>query len=191
MKRIMTLLFALTIIVSAAFANEDPKLSTSQSAVSRNGKHVKLYYKAPSVSDVKVKIRNAAGTIVYSEVIPKSGGFIRPYDFSGQEDGTYTIEIRDSFGSQFQRVAVNANKAELIARLVKINCTENKVMLAVPNKNTTTLTVQIYNSRGELIHENTEKVTGDYAKVFNLGDQEGDFTLQVTDTSGLSKIIEF
>jgi len=177
-------------ISSAAFANRTDNPSTNTVAVVEDGAIFKLYYRPLEQMDVKISIHDAADKIVFSEVLKKSEGFVRPYNFSNLPEGNYTIEIVDNSGRHTESVTYRKNNITALAHLIRIPGGE-KYVLTVPNRNLGEVTVRILDSFDNVIYNQKESVVGDFAKIYNLEECSGKFVFEVTDGQGVRKSLSY
>ncbi len=191
MKKNISLLFVLTVISSAVFAYpvNDPNTTTGV-AVVKEGAIVKLYYQPVEQMDVKISIHDATDQIVFSEIVKKADGFVRPYNFSKLPEGDYTIEIVDKNGKQIESVTHGESKAEKLAHLTKIPGSE-KYVLSVSNKDSGIMTVRIFDSSNNVIYDHQELAAGDFAKVYNLEKFSGRFVFEITDGQGVRSSLSY
>jgi hypothetical protein len=180
-------LLSILLISGISFANafDNPRITT---AVMKNGSTFKLFYKGAKQSDVKVLILNDENQIVYAEKIKNTDGFARPYNFSNLPEGHYSIQIKDNAGVRTETVNHQTIKEEKTMHLLRLGGT-GKYVLSVPNKGKEDLSITILNDLNEVLYESQEKVTGDFARIYNLGDQTGNYRFIVTDGKGLTKSI--
>ena len=95
MKKTLSVLVVLMVISSVVFARRaDNPGAAAGMAVVKNGTTFKLYYKGTQQMDVKVSILDATNKIVFTEVLRKVEGFVRPYNFSNLPEGD--IQDRNS-----------------------------------------------------------------------------------------------
>ena len=147
----------------------------------------KLIYKAEQVSDVRVQILDANKALVYSEVIRKTAGFARPYNFEGLAEGEYTIQIDNGANGLTETVKYSSGRIEKLAHLVSLK--DGKYMLTVAGKGEEELTVQIFNKDGESVFSEDSKINGDFGKIYNLSHLSGPFSFEVTGKSGALKMV--
>lgn len=187
MKKTLSILLLLTVISSVVFANRIDNSGTATGAVVvKEGAIFKLYYWPVEQMDVKISIYDATDKIVFSEVLKKAEGFVRPYNFSNLPEGNYTIEIVDNSGRHTESVTYRKNNITALAHLIKIPDSE-KYVLAVPNKDPGELTVRILDPSDNVIYDQKESVVGDFAKVYNLEEFSGNFVFEVTDGQGIHR----
>ncbi len=187
----MSIFAAALITISTAFAGIDnPEAAATGMAIMKQGTMIKLFYKGTKTSDVKVAIYNASDKMVFSETIRKVDGFVRPYNFSSLAEGEYSIVLTDESGRQVERVNYSLGKIEKLANVMHIAGGEqNKYMLTVSNKGKDAITVKIYDEKGSLVYNQTEQVDGDYARIYNLEKYAGALTFEVSDSHGITKLI--
>ena len=95
MKKI-TMLMLSVLVSTLTFAgrrDDAPKSTAGIAVVKRDVNAYKLIYKSAEKSDVSVQIYNEKNVLIFSEVIRKSDGFIRPYNFESLGQGEYTIKV--------------------------------------------------------------------------------------------------
>ena len=180
-------LLAILLISGISFANafDNPRITT---AVIKNGSTFKLFYKGVQQSDVKVLILNDENQIVYSEKINNTVGFARPYNFSNLPEGHYSIQVKDNAGVRTETVSHQIKREEKTMHLLRLDGT-GKYVLSVPYQGKQDLSIAIFNDMNEVLYESDERVNGDFARIYNLGDQTGKFRFVVTDGKGLSKSV--
>ena len=64
---------------------------------------LEILYKG-NEQQVKVKIRNTEGDVLYSETLQKRGSFIRPYNLSSLPDGRYSFSLKGELSSHYFEV---------------------------------------------------------------------------------------
>lgn len=187
MKKTFSVLVVLMVVSSVVFARrlENPG-DTPSATVVKIGNTFKLYYKGAQQADVKVSIRDASDRILYSETIKKSGGFVRPYNFSNLPEGDYTIQIADKNGRQTEKIAYTREKTETFAHLLKVSGSDAKYLLTVSNKGNGDVIVKIYDESNKIIYNKMEDGSKDFAKIYNLESIPGQFTFEVTNSNGTS-----
>jgi hypothetical protein len=190
MKR-FSLFFAVVLISTGVFANETIEpTATSSFAVTRvaGSSLFKVHYSAYMPAQVKVSIFNESGSVIFSERIKKTDGFIRPYNFNGLEAGNYVIEL-DNGGNKFsEKVSYPGNRIEKFINIVKLE--EGKFLLSAKVKEKDNINVSVYNKRNELVYSAARSIKGDFAQVLNLKKLSG-FTIEVTDNNGIVKSLKY
>lgn len=190
MKKTFSILMMLMIITSVVFARRmDNPMASTGVAVMKNGSIFKLYYKGSQQSDVKISILNDGDRVVFSEVIRKVEGFVRPYNFSNLPQGNYTIAISDKTGEYTEKVNYTIGKVEKLANLVRVTGTNDKFLLTIPNKHADNITVKIFDETNNVIYDQTERIVNDFAKIYNLERFSGKFIFEITDSKGITKSI--
>jgi hypothetical protein len=192
MKKI-SLLFVAVLFCTLVFANgtDEPIAPTSSVAVTNlSGSTLfKLYYTAHTEGDVKVSIFNQSGKLMFTEILKRTDGFIRPYNFEGLEAGDYTIQIENEESKRLEKVHYSAGKIEKLINIVKL-AEEGKYLLSVASKGADNVNVNIYNDSDELIHSQERFVNKEFAEVINLKGINS-FTIEVTDSKGLLKKLKY
>jgi hypothetical protein len=195
MKKIFSILLSLTLVVGVVRANDaDPK-SPVGIAVIKSGSIFKLFYKGEQTGDVKVKITDSRGSAVFSETIKNVESFVRPYNFSSLSEGEYTIQLDGHGGKQTQHVTyVSENKimAPKLANILHVTGSAQRYMLTVSNKaGADVLKIKIYDDSNSLVYSETQEITGDFAKIYNLNNVGKNFTVEVTDRSGSTQWLTY
>jgi hypothetical protein len=188
MKNVLSVLVMLMLISSAAFANVG-KPGSAGIAIVRKGSTFNVFYKNDKVSDVRVSIRDAKHDVVFTEVLKKVDGFLRPYNFSALSEGNYTIEVSDESGSQVETVSYRNGKVERLMSLVRIAGENEKFLLSVPNKGDDVLNVKIFDAKSNLLYEANEEIHSDFAKVYNFAKLKQNVVLEITDKHGAKRIL--
>lgn len=184
MKKILMMVVVIMIASGAAVARRLAPESAANAIVVKSGSTFKVSYNREESSNVKVSIFNDHGQLVFSEVIHKVSSFVRPYNFSGLPEGRYTIEINDGNSKIIESVLHEKTRSEKHVKWVPVNGEDQKFVLSVSNKGTDVITVNIYDVWGNLKHTETQKITGDFAKVYNLKKISGSVLVEVADSKG-------
>lgn len=192
MKKI-SLLFVGVLFCTLVFANgtDEPNASASSVAVtnSTGSSLFKLYYTANMVDDVKVAILNSSGKVVFSEVVKKTKGFIRPYNFTGLNPGEYSIKIQNASTTNVEKVYYGAGKVDKLVNVVKL-ADKGKYLFTVKSFSSDNVNVNIYDEKNQLIHTQRNFIDKEFAEVFNLKNIN-EFTIEVTDNTGLVRTIKY
>ncbi len=190
MKKTFTILMILFAVSSTVFARRaETPASTNGVGIMKKGSTFHVYYKSPNAANVKVNIYDANNKIVFTETIRKVDGFVRPYNFSDLAYGEYTIEIQEGNQRLTEKVSY-APKVNNLAHVTKVTGSDNKYVVAVPNKTQDVISVKIYNDN-TLLHQEQLQILNDFAKVYNLGDVKGKVSFEVTDSKGNSKVVSY
>lgn len=193
MKKILSIFFVLLITGSTVYARrtESPAPSVNGVGVMKTGSLVKVFYKASEVSDVKVTIYNSFDKVVYKEVIRKSDGFLRPYNFDGLPYGEYTIEVTDRNQRTIERVDYQQKEVKNLAKLVKVSGEGDKYLLMIPNKELNKLTIRIYNEDGDLLHVEEKETDTDFSGLYNLASLSDKFYFLISDEKGTTREVVY
>jgi hypothetical protein len=178
-------LLAILLISGISFANAFDNPSATM-AVLKNGSTFRLLYKGMKQSDVKILILNDENQIVFSEKIKSTDGFARPYNFSNLPEGHYSIQVRDGASTRTETVNHQIKREEKTMHLLRFPGS-SKYVLSVPNKGTEDLSITIFNDLNEVLYKTSENISGDFARIYNLGEKSGNFRFVVTDSKGQSK----
>jgi len=187
MKTKLSLFLALIIGSSVAFAGAMPTVTVVRGV----SKHIfKLVYKSEESTKVQITIFNSRKEIVFNETVADMANFTRPYNFSELPEGEYTIEVKDSFGKKIEKVNYSQGTVQSIISVFKVTNAPSKYMLTAVNEGSNEITVNIFNSNGDTLYNDTLTVNGNFAVIYNLV-EEGKYTFVVSDKSGASKTISY
>ncbi len=64
-----------------------------------------------------------------------------------------------------------------------------RYVLSVPSKGKEDLSITIFNDLNEVLYKSDERISGDFARIYNLGDQTSNYRFVVTDGKGLTKSV--
>jgi uncharacterized protein YdeI (BOF family) len=183
MKKI-TILLAGMLVSMFAFASEPGPGSSSAglAVVKRTATTYNLYYKAASVANIKVKILNAAGEEVFSEIIRKTTGFIRPYNFQSLPEGEYEITTDDGSIRKSQKFNYWKVVKEMGANVVQLS--SNKYLLAVKGQLVSgKIDVKIFDG-ATLVHKQQSDIHGDFGQLFTIKNISDAIKFEVTNSEG-------
>lgn len=191
-----SLFFAALILVSAvaSAAGKDEPRRTGMVIVPVKGTEVfKVIYKGESAGKVKLNIYDSNTKLILTETFSGIDGFICPLNFAGLEAGEYTIELIDATGKKSAKVTYNTRKNAKHVHVSKVSALADKYLLSVVNTSAASdeINVKIYDANSNLVYSETKEVKGHFAQVYNLKDQSGSYTFEVSDKTGNIKTIEF
>ena len=179
-------LLTILLISGITFANASDNPSTM--AVLKNGSTFRLLYKGIKQSDVKVLILNEENQIVFSEKIKSTDGFARPYNFSNLPEGHYSIQVKNGAITQTETVNYHIRKEEKAMHLLRLPGSA-KYVLSVPDNGSENLSVTIFNDMNQVLYKNSENISGDFARIYNLAGHSGNFRFVVKDGKGQTNSI--
>lgn len=183
-----SLIAALSLVmVSVSFAAE-PNMAVV------NGKEnvMKVIYRAEAAENVRLKIYNQDGEVVFAETIKGKSGFILPVNFEGLPYGEYTVEIVGNSTKKSQKVIYSQTRvAELIQAQAVVKgihvakmTTVGKYLLTVANEGKQKINVRIYDGANNLVHNSNSTINGNFGLIYNLEKIIGVPTFEVTANSG-------
>lgn len=187
----MYLLLAGVLMSSLALSSgrkEEPRSSSGIAVVKKGATAFKLIYKSELASDVMVRIYNDRKDLVFSETIKNSDGFIRPYDFAKLGEGEYTIKVENGTNWLMEKVQYNYVSPRLVAHLTRV--ADGKLLLSVPGYGDDVLSINVLNDQGETIKHYENKVSGDFAEVFDVSRITGPVSFEITNRRGVSTILK-
>lgn len=182
MKKILILVLVAVAVGQANANGVDPKAPLGMSVI-KSGNICKLFYRGEVAGDIEVTIYNESGRAVFSEVIRNKDNFMRPYNLSTLPEGNYTITLNDGLTTRVEKISHFNKKDARAVRLIKVNNTEHKYLLAVPNAGKDVLTITVFDENNSTVYKGTESVQGDFARIYNLKGN-GRFIFQVSDRQG-------
>ncbi len=172
-KNVLLTMVAVIVVTAFTFA-ETP--ASKIALVSQNNSVYKLIYENTTAGKVTLKIYDKGSNVIFSETKMGLSKFILPLNFSGLEQGEYSIEITDNTGKQTQKVnhTINEKVETKVATEKSVHITklrEGKYLLSA--NSTCNFNLQILDGNGDLIHNKNFAVTDKMAIVYNLKDVEG------------------
>jgi hypothetical protein len=191
-KSILLAAFFVMSLVVAAIGKDEPT-KAGLAVVSTKGADVfKVIYKSETPSKVKLNLYNAESSIVYSETIESTEGFILPLNFKGLALGEYTLEVVDAAGKRTEKITYGVVTSRDNIRVAKIYASaDNKFLVAIQNPASEQVTVRIFDAFNNLVHSEVKQVSGNFAQVYNVKNLKGSFTFEVSDASGNVKTVQF
>lgn len=190
MKKI-AFLFVCVLVSSLTFAGgpgDNPKKnSSSMAVVKRDESSFNLIYKSELEASVNVQIFNEDKALVFTEMISKSNGFVRPYNFASLSEGDYTIKLDNGANSLSETVHYSTVSHEKQAQLIQMR--NGKYLLTVPGQGQDVISIEVLNAIGEKVYSENIAVEGNFAKVFDLRMMNGDFAFEIRDQHGASKTL--
>jgi hypothetical protein len=150
---------------------------------------VHVLYKTEQRGSVKISIMNDKNDVVFSEILKKRVGFIRPYNFNELPDGEYTIRIDDNAGSKSEKIKVGLTEPAKMVHVSNLTGTERKFMMTGFAPKESDLLVRIFDAANQMIFEESRKVNGQFGEVYNIGKNTGSYTMEVSDHQGVLKTV--
>jgi hypothetical protein len=187
MKKIISIFGLLIFFSSGVVARSVDGLAATGVVVSRTGTTFKVFYRGAELTDVKVSIYDDNNNIVFSEMIRKTDGFVRPYNFYRLPEGKYSIKVVDATGAQVESVNYQHDKVRALSHVRQIPGTR-KFLLTIPNDDPTEITIKIRDDANAVIYEQKENISGDFGKLYNLEKVQGSLAFEVTHGNNTTKI---
>lgn len=182
--------FVMSLAIAAIGKDEPTKAGLAVVSV-KSADVFKVIYKSETASKVKLNIYDAKSSLVFSETIDNTEGFILPLNFKGLESGEYTLEVIDASGKRVEKLVYGLTEQRDNIRVAKLAETTDKFLVAVQNPANETVTVRIFDSANNLVHNEVKEVSGNFAQVYNVKNLKGSFTFEVSDASGNVKTVQF
>lgn len=187
MKKVLISAALLTVLGANVWANPGDEVKGAVKATvttaTKNGVY-NLVYKGTGL--VKVIISNAAGETVMVDQINAQGGFMRPYNFTTQPTGSYTLTVLDRNGKASLPL-VHGKAAEQIRPKVQINPVQDKkFQLTLVGNHSEQVSVNIYDAAANLVFTDKIEKQGSFTRVYDLTKiRTGNFTFEVVSQNGL------
>ncbi len=170
----MKLVVALVIVIGAtgqAFSKNDSTFFAPSFEV-RNASEGKfeLWYRTGETEKVKIKLLNDKGQTLYQEWVRSKAGFVKPFDLSKLNSGTYTMQVLNGESVLSETITLQS-ATEQFAGLIELSEVANskKFILDIDDTVATDLEMYIVNKDGEVLYNETT-VSG--TKVYNLSNIE-------------------
>ncbi|MGC4021928.1 MAG: hypothetical protein QM734_08275 [Cyclobacteriaceae bacterium] len=170
-KVVLTMMVAM--IASAFTFAATPTPASKVAVVSQNNSVYKLIYEGATAGKVTLKIYDNSSNVIFTEIKKGISKFILPLNFTGLEQGEYSIEVTDETGTQIQKVNHSVeNIANAAAKGVHISkMKDGKYLVSATTSGN--INVQIFDGNDNLIHSKNYNVNGGLAVVYNLKNVEG------------------
>ena len=160
--------------------------------LSAKGKDVfRVIYKSETANDVKVRLYNSSNEIIHSTSINGTSGFILPLNLSMLNFGEYRVELTDASGKRVEKIVYQNVKSSDNIRVSRLTSEEGKFMVSVLSAKNEKVTVRIFDSYNNLLHNEVKSVDGDFAQVYNLKNLTGACTFEISDDAGRVKTVQF
>jgi hypothetical protein len=188
----MKLLIVVGVLVSTSvFAGgiKDPVVGSAVVKKTGTGTY-RVIYKSSNPDDVKVSIVDENNKTVFTEKLLNTDGFIRPYNLTELGEGNYTILIEDANGIKKEQVNYRLDKVSDLFNVIKLS-EENKYLVTSPEHGHESLSVKIYNQAGEVLYNESTKLTEAFARVYKLEKIVGKVIFEISDSKGSSKVLVF
>lgn len=165
----------LTVLSTVAFATGDEKDKLNAKAsveVKMEGSQIfNLIYKGENSEKVDIRIYDESKRLVFSESIKKYDAFSRPYNLSNLPEGIYTVVVKDANGTINKSVENYTSRSSESVNfgLIRFNeVAQDKYKLTIINNGVANAEVKIYDKTGDLLYVKNEKLTGNFALLYNL-----------------------
>ena len=178
-------------VVGTTLGSDEPSKAGLAVVAMKGSETFKVIYKAENTSKVKLNIYNLRSELIFSEVINESNGFILPLNFKGLAFGEYTLEVIDALGKKIERISYQPSPASNNIRIAKLSNNENKFLVSVVNPGTEKITVKIFDTYNNLVHNEILNVEGNFAQVYSFKNLVGACKFEVSDATGNVKTAQF
>jgi ABC-type antimicrobial peptide transport system permease subunit len=184
-KKVMLSILAMVLSV-IGFANEpgDPRLVV----VSHKPGLYKVIYESKA-QKVFISIYNYDGAEVFSKAIKCVHGFILPVNFDGMLPGEYTIQVVEPNGKQTQKITYTPVTVTANIHVSKMT-DKDKYLLSVMNADEELIRIRIFDGADNLVHDERIAISGNFGLIYNLKQVTGTPTFEITDKTGVTKVIK-
>ena len=185
-------LFVMGVVVTT-LGSDEPRKAGLVVVPMKGSETFKVIYKSENTNKVKLNIYNLNSQLIFSEVINESNGFILPLNFKGVAFGEYTLEVIDALGKKIERISYQPSAVSVAnnIRIAKISSNENKFLVSVVNPGTEKITVKIFDTYNNLVHNEIMSVEGNFAQVYSVKNLGGACKFEVSDATGNVKTAQF
>ena len=185
-------LFVMGVVVTT-LGSDEPRKAGLVVVPMKGSETFKVIYKSENTNKVKLNIYNLNSQLIFSEVINESNGFILPLNFKGVAFGEYTLEVIDALGKKIERISYQPSAVSVAnnIRIAKISSNENKFLVSVVNPGTEKITVKIFDTYNNLVHNEIMNVEGNFAQVYSVKNLGGACKFEVSDATGNVKTAQF
>ena len=160
----------------------------------------KVIFEGKDQVKATINILDVSGNLVYSTSIQGKNGFILPLNFSELAAGSYSIEVVSGSSVWEQSVVYSKVEKDVPAQVGKNSSIQyvhvakleqdGKFLLSIVKTGSEVVTIDIYDTKNDLVHSETRKTDGDMAVIFDVKELLGSAKFHVTDKSGYSKTIK-
>jgi hypothetical protein len=180
----------LTIVSSVVFAGgiDNPKASSKIAIMQKDADHIQLFYKNTKVATIEVSIYDTENKLLFTEVIRKSDGFIRPYDLSAMKKGEYTVVVNDGTEEFVEKINTSNRKALLLSNVITMK-KKGSFLLTVADEKAKRFTVRITDQNDRVLYEQEESLNKQYSKIYNFANKTEGLKFLVTTDQGVSTLI--
>jgi hypothetical protein len=188
-KTILVAAFALICAVTFAGVDE-PTIATGAAIIKKGESTFAVVYKGTEAATVRISIRDERDRLVFAETLRKVDGFIRPYDFSTLQRGSYSITIEGNGSKQVEQINYLEGKVEKRLFVTKL-AGENRFLLSAHNSSVEPVTVRILDEQQKLLHQETRMASGNFAQVFRIENLKGGITFEIQRADGKTESISY
>lgn len=157
----------------------------------------KVIYEGATAGSVTLKVYDSKGSELLSETTNGLSKFMRPINFTGMEEGEYTVEITDATGTQSQKInyqfvdTFRAAKTDVpVSALHITKLLDGKYLMSVASQGNSRINVNIYDGNGNLVHDENRVINGNLGLVYNLRDIKGQPSFHVVDSASNKALVK-
>lgn len=190
MKNIKITAIAVMVLATLGLEAADPGSKELRVQVlAKADQTFKVIYQAEEKSEVKVNIYDGKSHKIFSEVIPQTDGFSKPYNFKNLPQGNYTFEVI-SQGIKSREVVTNQIEApkQTIKALLIPTQSRGKFQLMVMSNEMSPVHIAVLDHQDRVLLEETVDSDKTFGKVYDLHRlRHSEARFVVTSASGVLK----
>ncbi len=180
----------LTILSSVVFAGgiDNPKASSKMAIMQKDADHIQLFYKNSKQATIEVSIFDADKKLLFSEVIRKSNGFIRPYDLSSMEKGEYTVVVNDGTEQFVEKINTHVKETELLSSVINMQ-RAGSYLLTLADEKAKYFKVTVTDKNNNVLLQRKENLDKQFSKIYTFPEKVEGLKFLVTTDHDLSRLI--
>ncbi|WP_421890735.1 hypothetical protein [Marinoscillum sp.] len=180
MKKLTMSAAVLLTVMSVAFAAGDGTNENRARVIASKSDIFKVLYVNSESPVVKIRLRDNEGKLIHTDRVKNEGGFMKPYDLSKLENGTYYFEFTDQYGVISEKIELQPEKE---SSTLSVKALENKKYeLSVEQNEKLPLLLTIYNSNEEVLYKERYQDMKNFSRVYDLSKFDSqNFVFELTD----------
>lgn len=184
MKKTQTLFVVLLLMGSVVLAGgtENPLLPTNM-AIMKTTTGVRVYYKAEKVGKVKISIYDDESKEIFSEEVKSRTDFMRPYNLSNLDKGTYRVVIEDENGKR-EEVIDTHKEVKVLSSVIHAKKLQ-KCLVTLFSQDEADVKITLTDSNKNVLASDNFSIDGQAVRLFSLEKVSGPILVEVSDQNGV------